>query len=99
VVLALPRGFLDLNLLGPRGALGERGPGCFRPPAPLAHMIERRRFRLGPCLFDTGEAEGEVRPADDRRDQAYSAGSSSAAACGSLAAEASSALRLAAAIL
>ena len=36
---------------------GERVPGCFGATATLAHVVERRRFRLGPRLIGAGEKE------------------------------------------
>ena len=42
------------------GTIGERLPGGFGPAATLAHMLERRRFPLGPRLFGPGEEELEV---------------------------------------
>ena len=54
------------SLSDPIGAVGERRPRRFGPPATLAHMVERCRFRLGPRLFGAGEEEFEVGAADDR---------------------------------
>src|SRR6185437_14189988 len=64
-LLRLPLRFLLAKLLASLGTVGERLPGGFGPAATLAHMIERRRVRLGPRLLGTGEEELKVRAADD----------------------------------
>ena len=40
--------------------LRESGPGSLGPAATLAHVVERRHFRLGPRLVGTGEEELQV---------------------------------------
>ena len=50
----------DAQPFGAPCRVGERGPGGFGPAATLAHMLKRRRFRLGPRLLGTGEEELQV---------------------------------------
>ena len=49
-----------LHPFGLLGLIGERRPRLLRPAATLAHMLERRRFRLGPRLFGARQEELEV---------------------------------------
>ena len=49
---------------------GERTPGCLGATATLAHMVERRRFRLGPRLIGAGEEELEIGASDNSARQA-----------------------------
>ena len=51
--------FLRAQPLGPLRLGGQRIPGGLGPAAPFAHVVERRRFRLGPRLIGTGEEELE----------------------------------------
>jgi hypothetical protein len=59
-LLGLSLGLGRAHRFGAFGAIGERLPGGFGPAATLAHMLERRRFPLDPCLFGSGEEELEV---------------------------------------
>jgi hypothetical protein len=45
------------RILGALGALGELRPSVLGPAATLAHMLERRHFRLGPGLIGAGSVE------------------------------------------
>ncbi len=45
--------------------IGQRLPCGLGPAATLAHMLERRRFPLGPCLLGPGEEEIEIRISKD----------------------------------
>jgi hypothetical protein len=49
--------FLRTEPLGSLRLSGERVPGCLGPTVTLAHVVEPRRFRLGPRLIGAGEKE------------------------------------------
>ena len=56
----LPLGFLFAHPLGPFRLSSEGCPRCFRPVAPLAHMVERCSLSLCPRLGGASEEEVEV---------------------------------------
>lgn len=62
--------FLRPQSLGSLRLRGERTPGCLGATATLAHMIERRRFRLDPRLIGAGEEELEIGASDNSARQA-----------------------------
>ena len=53
-------GFFHTQPFRPLGLGRESVPGSFGTTATLAHMGERRRFRLNPRLFSAGEEELQV---------------------------------------
>jgi hypothetical protein len=58
-----PLGLLDAQLLAAARLVGKHRPRRFGPAATLAHVVERRRFRLAPRLLGTGKEELQVRAA------------------------------------
>src|SRR5437868_12789505 len=71
-------GFRLAHPLAPLSAVGERLPRRLGPAATLAHMLERRRFRLGRGLIGARLEELEVGTPDNRPGHDHSAWGSSA---------------------
>ena len=73
--------FFYAHPLGALGAVRKCGPRGFGTTETLAHMRERRRFRLGPGLRGAGEQKLQIRIADDWSGQAYSASGPTTSVC------------------